>query len=265
MAHIRDFNNRERPALQRNVEDAPQGMRLELVDVFFNLIEHLPQPNPLPRDQLHQVIGQSIGVQTAANPYGGFRYAVGRDIARVEWPRVYDLISRLWAEYDRVGVSQEYLECVNRILAGYGSAWELHADGRLHRVLPLAARQQVEDAFAELPDAQYAGARDLLRAASDAYNSRPRRDRDACTNAFDAMEAVAQEKFGLRNAALDAVINHVRRTGGFNPQTLAVLESINVLRHRNFGHGAAFNFIGAEVDLIYLTCIGGILVFARTA
>ena len=73
----RDFNNRERPAPLRNVEDAPQGMRQELIDRFFNLIEHLPLPNPQPRDQLHQVIGQSLGVQTAANPYGGFRYAEG--------------------------------------------------------------------------------------------------------------------------------------------------------------------------------------------
>ena len=150
MAHIRDFNNRERPAPLRNVEDAPQGMRQELIDLFFNLIEHLPLPNPLPRDQLHQVIGQSLGVQTAANPYGGFRYAEGRHIARVAWPRVYDLISRLWAEYDRVGVADEYLEGVNRILAGYGSAWELRPDGRLHRVLPAVAQQQVNLVFAEL-------------------------------------------------------------------------------------------------------------------
>ncbi len=264
MAHIRDFNNRERPAPERNVEDAPQGMRQELVDLFFNLIEHLPQPNPLPRDQLHQVIGQSLGVQTAANPYGGFRYADGRDIARVEWHRVYDLISRLWAEYNRIGIAGDYIEGVNRILAGYGSAWELRADGRLHRVLPLAAQQQIAVAFAEIQNPRYADGLALLTTATDAYNARPRRDRDACTNVFDAMEAVAKEKYGLHNVALDAVIEHVRRLGVFNPQTLEVLRSINVLRHRNFGHGAPFNFSGAEVDFIYLTCIGGILLFVRT-
>ena len=263
MAHIRDFMNRERPALPRNVEDAPQGMRQELVDLSFVLVEH--QPDALiPRDQLYQVIGQNLGVQTAAQPYGGFRYAVGRDIARVEWPSVYDLISRLWSEYERVGLEAQFRDGVNRILAAHGSAWELHADGTFRRVLPLAAQQQVENAFNELQDARYAAALPLFTAARDAYNAHPRRRRDACTNVFDAMEAVAKERYGLQNAALADVINHVRRVGGFNPQTLTVLESINVLRHRNFGHGVPFNFNDAEVDFIYLTCIGGILLFTRT-
>jgi len=32
MAQIRDFNHRERPAVPRNVENAPQAIRQELVD-----------------------------------------------------------------------------------------------------------------------------------------------------------------------------------------------------------------------------------------
>lgn len=237
MAHIRDFNNRERPAVPRNVEDAPQQMRQELIDLFFNLIEHLPQPNPLPGDQLHQVVGQSLGVRTSANPYGGFRYANGRDIARVEWPRVYDLISRLWVEYDRIGLSGEYYRDVNRVLAGYGSAWELQVDGRLNRVLPLGAQQQVEAAFAELQDAQYAAARVLLTSASEAYSARPRRDRDACANAFDALESVAKTKHAMPHDTFGAVLNNIRAIPAFNPEIMRVLESINTLRNRNFGHG----------------------------
>jgi hypothetical protein len=140
MAHIRDSMNRERPAVPRNVEDAPQGMRQELIDLFFVLVEHLLQPNPLRPDHLYEVISQSLGIRAAGNPYREFRYAAGREIERVEWPRVYDLISRLWPEYDRVELGGEFREGVNRILAGYGSAWELHADGTLHRVLPPAAQ-----------------------------------------------------------------------------------------------------------------------------
>jgi hypothetical protein len=241
-------------------------VRIELVDLFFALIEHLPQPSPLPRDQLHQVIGQSLGVQTAANPYGGFRYADGRDIARVEWPRVYDLISRLWAEYDRIGVAGDYLERVNRILSGYGSAWELHADGRLHRVLPLAAQQQVLAAFVELRDARYAAAHALLAAASNAYDDRPRRDRDACANAFDALESVAKTKYAMPHDTFGAVLAHLRGSAAFNPQVLGLLEAVNTLRNRNFGHGmvAPLNLTPAEVDFIYLTCIAAILMFTRT-
>src|SRR5262249_11775390 len=149
------------------------------------------------------------------------------------------------------------------ILAGYGSAWELRADGRLYRVLPLAAQQQVEAAFAELQDARYAAARALLTTASNAYDARPRRDRDVCSNAFDAVESVAKTKYGMPNDTFFGVLNHLRGAAAFNPQVLAVLEAINTLRNRNFGHGmvAPSNLTSAEVDFIYLTCIGAILLF----
>jgi len=264
--HIRDFNNRERPVPLRNVEDAPQGMRQEFIDLFFTLIEDLPRPNPLTPDHLYRIISQSLGIQAAGNPYGGFRYAAGRDIRGVEWPRVYDLISRLWADYDRADISGDFLEGINRILAGYGSAWELRADGRLHRVLPLPAQQQVEAAIAELQDARYAAARPLLAAAIEAYDARPRRDRDVCANAFDAVESVAKTKYGMPNDTFGGVLNHLRGAAAFNPQVLTVLESINALRNRNFGHGmvAPLNLTSAEVDFTYLICIGAILLFTRT-
>lgn len=264
MAHIRDFNNREQPAPLRNVGDAPQGMRHELIDLFFVIVEH--QRDPLiPRDQLYQVIRQSLGVQTAANPHGGFRYANGRDIADVEWTRVYDLISRLWSEYNLVGLEAQFRDGVNRILAGYGSAWEIHADGRLHRVLPLAAQQQVEAAFAELQDAHYAPARALLTAASNAYDHRPRRDRDVCANAFDAVESVAKTKYAMPRETFGGVVRHLRQTGAFNAQVLGMLEALNALRNNNFGHGMVvpLNLTSAEVDFTYLTCISTILLFTR--
>lgn len=259
MAHIRDFNNRQQPAPVRNVEDAPEGMRQELVD-------HLPRPNTVPPDQLHQVICQSLGVRMSANPYGGFRYADGRDIVRVEWTRVYDLISRLWVEYDRVGVADEYLEGVNRILAGYGSAWELRADGRLHRVLPVAAQQQVIAAIAELQEASYAPALALLTAASHAYDDRPRRDRDVCANIFDAVESVAKTKYAMPHDTFGGVLTHLRSIAGFNPQILGTLEAINTLRNRNFGHGmvAPLNLTPAEVDFTYLICVAAVLLLTRT-
>jgi hypothetical protein len=205
-------------------------------------------------------------VQTAAQPYGGFRYADGRDIARVAWPRVYDLISRLWAEYDWIGLSDEYHRAVNRILAGYGSAWELQADGRLNRILPLGAQQQVEAVFAELQDAQYAAALALLTAASEAYNARPRRDRDASANAFDALESVAKTKHAMPRETFGGVLNNIRGIPAFNPEIMRVLEAINTLRNRNFGHGmvAPLNLTSAEVDFTYLTCIAAILLFTRT-
>jgi hypothetical protein len=69
----------------------------------------------------------------------------------------------------------------------------------LERVLPVAAQAMVAAAFAELSNPAYAPALQLLNAARDAYDDRPRRDRDACSNIFDAMESVAKIKYQRPN------------------------------------------------------------------
>jgi hypothetical protein len=240
-------------------------MRQELIDLVFGIVENLEPPNPLPPDRLYRVISQSLGMAVAGDPYGGYRYATGRDIGRVEWPRVYDLISRLWPLFGDE-LREPFLEGVNRILAGYGAAWELRADGRLHRVLPVVAAQNIEAAIAELQDARYIAARALLTAAIDAYDARPRRDRDVCANAFDALESVTKTKYGMPNDTFFGVLNHLRGAAAFNPQVLAILEAINTLRNRNFGHGmvAPPNLTQAEVDFTYLMCISAVLLITRT-
>ena len=178
-------------------------MRQELIDHFFCLAEMCPD---FLRDvRLHRVICQSLGMRAAGNPYAGYRHAAGRDIERVPWPRVYDLIIRLWPEFDQSGLGQMYRDGVNRILAAHGVAWDLGEDGRLHRVLPVEAAAQVSAAFGELQGSQYAAALALFNAARDAFDDRPRPDRDACSNIFDAMESVAKEKYGLPNASLNQI------------------------------------------------------------
>ncbi|PYV24573.1 MAG: hypothetical protein DMG24_11070 [Acidobacteria bacterium] len=70
----------------------------------------------------------------------------------------------------------------------------------------------------------------------------------------------------MPNATFGDVVKHLRQRQAFDPQILAVLEGMNTLRNRSFGHGmtAQFNFTAAEVDFTYLACIGAILLFART-
>lgn len=264
MNWIRDFSTQEGhipPA--RDVEDAPQPMRQELIDLCFGLAEQ--NPRAIGEERIHRVICQSLGVGAAGQPYGGFRYAAGRDVSRVQWTRVFDLISRLWPEFERARLAKPFQEGVNRILAGYAVAWDLTEDGRLHRVLPAAAQAQVTAAFTELNNARYAPALALFNAARDSYNDRPRRDRDACANIFDAMESVAKEKYGMPDVTFGQVVAHIRQVQALNEQVIGVLEAINTLRNRNFGHGmtAPFNLSGPEVDFTYLACIGGILLFTR--
>jgi hypothetical protein len=268
MNWIRDFSAHEGHVPQtRNVEDAPQPMRQELVDAIY-LVTGQTEGRLDADHDLYFTMIQSLGYEAAGNPHAGRRQRIGRDISsqQTHWTRIYDLIARLWPEFQRVGFHEIYREVVNRILAGHAVAWDLGEDGRLHRVLPEAAHLQVQAAITELSDPRYAPAGALFRAASDAYDDRPRRDRDACSNIFDAMESVAKEKFGMPAATFGQVVTHIRRRQGMNEQIIGLLEALNSLRNRNFGHGmiAPFSLTGPEVDFTYLSCIGAILLLART-
>lgn len=238
-------------------------MRQELIDLFFSLSEH--NQDEISPEHIYRVTCQSLGLASSGVPYSGFRYATGRDVRNVEWPRIYDLISRLWMDFERQGFGGRFREGVNRILAAYGVAWDLDEYGRLFRVMPAEARAQVQAAITELSDPRFKPALDLFNAARSAYDARPRRDRDACSNVFDAMESGAKEKLERPDATFGQVVAHARQQQLFNEQVCGVLEAINTLRNRNFGHGMTtpFSLAPHEVDFAYLACIGGILLFAR--
>jgi len=262
---VRDFTAAHQPNPLRNLEDAPAQMRQELVDVFFGIAEQ--SAGAVPEDRLHRTISQSLGVAPAGNPYGGYRYAIGRDIARqdLQWPRVYDLLGRLWPVYEAAGLQQLYRESINRVLAAYGAAWELSEEGRIQRVMPIAAQAQIQAAIIELTAPNFAPALALMKAARDAYDDRPRRDRDAAANAFDALESVAKIIYELPTATFSQVVDEVQRNAGMNEHVIATLRALNTLRNRTFGHGMAvpFRLTPAEVDFVYLMCIGAILSFVR--
>lgn len=262
MASIRNFSSSQglNPSVRNIDNDAPQEMRQELIDLFFNVAEQFISEN-----HLYSVISQSIGVRRSANTQAGIRHAAGRDIANVDWNRVYDLICRLWPEFSKVGYYDEYREGVNRILSGYGVVWDLDEDGQLRRVLPLSAQVQVEAAIQELNQARFQPALTFFNHARDAYDDRPRRDRDTCKNIFDAMESVAKEVFSMPTSTFGQVVAHIRQTNRLHQDIIKVLEAVNTLRNRNFGHGttAPFDLKSPDVDFTYLTCIGGILLFAR--
>ncbi len=145
------------------------------------------------------------------------------------------------------------------------SAWELDEEGRLYRVLPVDVVHQVASAFQELQAERFAPALELFNAARDAYDDRPRRDRDASSNMFDAMESVAKERYQMPNSTFGQVVARIPQTGTMSIQVINVLSAINDLRNKNFGHGmtAPFQLSSAEVDFTYLSCVGGILLLTR--
>jgi hypothetical protein len=103
-------------------------------------------------------------------------------------------------------------------------------------------------------------ARTIFVAGSDAYDDRPRRDRNACSNAFDAMEPAAKIKndllhatSGQTGAAIEPTVSHA--------DTIALL-----LLNRHYGQGMTAPVVLSphEVDLIYLGCVGGGILLTRT-
>lgn len=270
MDRIRGFSSQETPVVgARDVQEAPDQMRQEFVAALYAVAAETASPFAAQSldvdDDLYFVIEQTLGEVAAGNPMGGRRQRIGRDIARTSWSRFYDLVVALWPYFLRRNVHEQYRVAVNRLLAAYRIAWELRDDGHLHRVLPQPMVAQVNVAFAELSDPRYSGALALAIAARDAYDARPRRDRDACGNAFDAMESAAQTRLQMSGRRFDDVVAAVRVRGMFHPSTVDVLEKVNALRHRTFGHGTTgpFALSPAETDFVYLSCMSGIILFVR--
>ena len=176
MAPCRQFSSSQglHPTVRDIDGDAPIEMRRELVDAIFSICEG--HPEEIDRRRIYEISSHSIGAAVAGNPYGGYRYAVGRDIAGIEWNRVYDLIVRLWQEFSRANLQDDYRNGVNGILAGYGIVWDLNGNGRLQRILPSAAQGRVQAAIQELSNPRFSAAAQLFNDARDAYDDRPRRD-----------------------------------------------------------------------------------------
>jgi hypothetical protein len=264
MGGFRDFTNRHIQPVERNIDDdAPGAMRQELVDFVFHLVG---QTEGLVRErQIYEITGLMLGAGITANPYGGHLARVSRDIGAADWPRVYDWLSRLWPEFEQAAFHAEYRNGVNNILAGNGVVWDLNEAGHMERVLPTPLRQQVNAANTVLGDERFAAARQTFELATEAFNDRPRRDRDACANAYDALESAAKIAFNMPRATFGEVLNTVGPRGDISAQAVRLLRAIEVFGHNTFRHGGVepFTLTPGEVDFVYTACAAATLVFAR--
>jgi len=253
----------------RSTENAPGSLRQEFVDVLYQVAETrqgITSRRLNVDEDLYLVIEQTLGVPAAGNPMPNKRQRLGRDLGNAEWVRVYDVVERLWPEFYRVGAHELYRLGVNRILAANGVAWDLGPDGRLQRVLPIAAQNQIAVTFQELSgNVAFVPALKLFQDARCAYDARPRRDRDACANMFDAMESIAKIRMGEPNNTFHGALAKLRSQNRVAVETMETLEKFNTLRNKHFGHGMTvpFALTPAEVDFSYLGCMAGALLFAR--
>jgi len=239
-------------------------MRQELLAVAYDLLPYCG--GVFTEAHLYYGTEQMLGQQAAGNPIAGWRQRLGRDLAQSEWSRIYDVICWMWQRFQDVGVQELFRQNINHVLAAYGVVWEIGQDGNMHRILPIAAQAQVVAALAELGDARYAPARALFVAAKGAYDDRPRRDRDACSNVFDGLESVAKITFNRPDDTFGRVKNHIEQNNLLRPEIVGAFTALNQMRNSHFGHGMVvhFNLSDAEVDFVYLTCIASILLLTRT-
>jgi hypothetical protein len=242
-------------------DDAPQGFRQELIDAVYLIFERMHE---FDESRLHKIITQSLGFAPSGQPYGGFRYALSRDIRNASWERVYDLIIRLREELP-ASLQEEYRTVINQLLAGYRIVWDLGADGQLHRILPPVIQNQIEAAFRELSQPRFSSSLHSFQEGINAYNDRPQRGRDACKNLFDALEAVAKEIFNLPSGTFGNVLNEARRQHSIANETIGILQKLYDMANNHFRHGMTtpFSLKSAEIDFIYGMCVSGILLFIR--
>jgi len=263
MTYLHAFTALELAPVTRTVDnDAPAPMRNELVDAIFQPIE---QNAPTQAMHFYRVILQSLGRQVAGDPYGGPRYACGRDLTNAEWPRVYDVLTRLWPEVQKLGLQEPYRLNVNRILEQHQIVWSMDEMGFLRRVMPAPVAAQVEEVFRELQTVWYAPALAHLVLARNAYDARPRNDFQVCASAVDALESVAKTRLQMPTATLGAALTECKRKAFIAPMIVASLEQLWALANNNFRHGMTvpFSLRGPEVDFVYTTSLAGMLLFSR--
>ena len=264
---IRSFSSQfEDITANRDVDnDAPSGLRQEYIDAMYLVFERQPHGfSKTDERKLYNIISQSLGIQPSGEPYGGFRYAIGRDVNRADWQRFYDLIIRISGEIPKI-FQEEYRLLVNQLLATYKFSWELDEDDRLRRVLPAAIGSQIEAAFRELNQPRLSAALTSFQQGMAAYNDRPQRGKDACKNIFDALEATAKEIQQMPTATFGNVLAEMRKAQSLSAETLASLQKLYDLANNHFRHGMTnpFALKSAEVDYNLVSCCGAILLFIR--
>ena len=170
-------------------------------------------------------------------------------------------------EYMTSGLRLSFVDELNEVFGEESVGWRINATGHLDRQLPKIASAQEEAVFKELQTPRFSSGLAHLICSRQAYNARPRRDREVCSEAFDALESVAKEVLSLPTGTFGDAIKTARSRSLLSSETLSILEKIYALRSNHFGHGMTTPFAlkGPEVEFVYLSCIGGMLMFVRLA
>jgi hypothetical protein len=200
---------------------------------------------------------------------GGWRPIAGLIDTCEPW-QLYNLLEFIHRYIPKMnsGILQYgFVNELNTVLAEESIGWRMDFQGQLQRQLPKVASTELESLFRELQAERFSPALTHVEAARDAYSSRPRSGRNVCSEIFDALESVAKEVFSMPTATFGDVVKTMRSRSTFSRETLSTLEKIYALASNHFRHGMTdpFALSDGEVEFVYLTCIGGMLMLVRHA
>lgn len=186
-----------------------------------------------------------------------------------DWWQLYNILENIYIDLPKMHngtfMQAEFIKQVNRTFSEESIGWKMDPQGQLQRLLPEIIRAQEETIFKELRVSRFAAAFGHLQTSREAYNSRPRRDREVCSEIFDALESVAKEIFSIPTGTFGDVIKAARQRKVFASETFSVLEKIYALANSHFRHGMTepFTLTEEEVDFVYLNSLAGIMLFLR--
>ena len=206
---------------------------------------------------------------SAEMPIIGQWEPIWAQVSCCEWWQLFNLLEAIYRYLPHMSSGQEliYMQKLNDVFAEESIGWRMNGAGHLERQLPDAAKTQVESLFRELQAPRFSPALEHVKAAHTAYNGHPRRGREVCSEVFDALESMAKEVFSMPTATFGDVIKTMRARNVFSQETISTLEKLWVLASNHFRHGMTepFALLEGEVEFVYLTSIGGMLMLVRHA
>jgi hypothetical protein len=243
-------------------DDAPKRIRFFAIDFLKDHYEHW-----VAKDLIARVFCLSdlrIGALSQSHTWARLTTEVNQS----SWWGLFNLFEAIFEDLrnDYGREHQDFAEELNSELAQESVGWRMDAVGKFQRQIPLAVRTEEESAFKELQAPRFAPALVHLESARRTFNARPRRDREVCSEAFDAVESVAKEWFTLPNATFGDILKAARNKSTCSSEATSILEKLYSLANNHFRHGMTdpFKLSAGKAEFVYVQCLSAILLFVRS-
>jgi hypothetical protein len=243
-------------------DDAPKRLRFFAVDFIKENYEAWVAKDVVARAFC------LVALRIATLAPGDTWVRITAEINQSSWWGLFNLLEEVFQDLKEPHgrAHQDFAQALNSVLAEENVGWRMDAVGSFQRQVPVVIRAEEEAAFRELQAPRFAPALVHLETARRAFNARPRRDREVCSEAFDAVESIGKEVFSFPSGTLGDALKAARSKMLFSSETTSALEKLYSLANNHFRHGMTdpFKLSPAETDYVYVHCLAAILLFVRT-